>query len=61
VCTPISRGWGLRIYLCSTELFWGSGFGIMFIREALWRGVVDSKYGSAWGRWHSNEVYGSYG
>jgi hypothetical protein len=30
-------------------------------REALWRVVVDSKYGSSWGGWCSNEVHGSYG
>lgn len=27
------------------------------MREALWRVVVDSKYGSAWGGWCFNEVY----
>lgn len=30
-------------------------------REALCRVVVDSKYGSAWGEWCSNEVHGLYG
>jgi len=30
-------------------------------REALWRVVVDSKYGSAWDGWCFNEVFGSYG
>jgi hypothetical protein len=29
--------------------------------EALWRVIVDTKYGSSWGGWCSNEVHGSYG
>lgn len=28
---------------------------------ALWRVVVDTKYGSSWDGWCSNEIYGSYG
>jgi hypothetical protein len=27
-------------------------------REALWRVVVDSKFGSSWGEWYSNEPMG---
>lgn len=38
VCTPISEGWGFKIYLCSTRLFWGIGFGAMFMRE---RGLME--------------------
>ena len=30
-------------------------------REALWRQVVDAKYGSMWGGWCSKEVRGTYG
>ena len=30
-------------------------------REALWRRVVDVKYGSLWGGWCSKEVKGPYG
>jgi hypothetical protein len=30
-------------------------------REAMWRLVVDFKYGSLWGGWCSNKVNGSYG
>lgn len=30
-------------------------------REALWRVVVDLKYGSQWSGWCSNEVSGSHG
>jgi hypothetical protein len=26
-------GWGSEIYLCSTELFWGSGFCAMLMSE----------------------------
>jgi len=33
----------------------------MHEREDLRRVIVDSKYGSSWGGWCSNEVHGSYG
>lgn len=29
-------------------------------RDALWRTVVDAKYGSMWGGWCSNSVQGPY-
>jgi hypothetical protein len=29
-------------------------------REALWRVVVDSKFGSSWGEWYSNEPMGGH-
>jgi hypothetical protein len=32
----------------------------MLEREALWRIVMESKYGSLWGGWCSNEVHGLY-
>jgi hypothetical protein len=34
---------------------------MMLEREALWRIVVESKYGSSWGGSGSNEVYGPCG
>jgi hypothetical protein len=33
----------------------------MLVRRAWWRVKVDSKYGSSWGVWCSNEAHGSYG
>jgi hypothetical protein len=32
----------------------------MHEREALWRVIMDSKYGYSWGGWCSNEVLGLY-
>jgi hypothetical protein len=32
----------------------------MHEKEAVWRVVVDLKYGSLWGGWCSNDVHGSY-
>lgn len=29
-------------------------------RDALWRMVMDAKYGSMWGSWCSNSVQGPY-
>jgi hypothetical protein len=29
----------------------------MHKKEALWRVVLDSNYGSSWGGWYSNEVH----
>jgi hypothetical protein len=29
----LKEGWGSEIYFCLTELFWGSGFGAMLMRE----------------------------
>lgn len=34
---------------------------ISFGRESLWREAIDRKFGSAWGCWCSNDVWGSYG
>jgi hypothetical protein len=46
VCIPISEGvWGSKIYFCSTELFWGIGYGATL----MWRFVVDFKYSNLWG------------
>jgi hypothetical protein len=63
VCTPIAEGGlGVRNLLVFNRALWGSGlWRYAHEREALWRVVVDSKYGSAWGGWCSNEVHGSYG
>jgi hypothetical protein len=42
----------------------GSGFGALCMREALWRIVVDTKYGNSWGRvtenirWGCGEFFG---
>uniref|UniRef100_A0A2N9G874 Reverse transcriptase domain-containing protein n=1 Tax=Fagus sylvatica TaxID=28930 RepID=A0A2N9G874_FAGSY len=40
----------------------GTSFGRYGLeRDALWRRVVEAKYGSLWGGWCSKEVKGSYG
>lgn len=63
VCCPIVDG-GLGIHsLCS---FNKALLGKWLWRyhgeeEALWRGVIDRKYGSDWGGWCSKECRGSYG
>jgi hypothetical protein len=46
ILQSLKKGWRFGICLCSIELFWGSGFGAVFMREALW--------------WCSNEVHGSH-
>jgi hypothetical protein len=46
---------------CLIVPFLGNGFGIVHEREAWWRVVVSSKFGSLYGRWFSNEPLGLYG
>ena len=63
VCTPLQYG-GLGIRNLSTfnkallgKWLWRYGAD----HEALWRRVVDSKYGSQWGGWCSHRVHAPYG
>jgi hypothetical protein len=58
----LKEGWGFWNLLLFNRALLGKWlWRYAHEREALWRVVVDSKYGSAWGGWCSNEVHGSYG
>jgi hypothetical protein len=63
VCTPISKGGlGIRNLLMFNRTLLGKWlwqFGID--RDAWWRVVVDSKFGSLWGGWCSLESVGDFG
>jgi hypothetical protein len=63
VCTPISKGElsirNLLIFNCALSGKWLWQFGIE--RDAWWRVVVDSKFGSLWGGWCSLEHVGAFG
>ena len=63
VCAPISSGGlGIRkLSLFNQALLgkWLWRFGIE--KDALWRQVIESKYGSLWGGWRSRLVNGPYG
>uniref|UniRef100_A0A2N9FWW1 Reverse transcriptase domain-containing protein n=1 Tax=Fagus sylvatica TaxID=28930 RepID=A0A2N9FWW1_FAGSY len=63
ICTPFNQG-GLAVKnlrLFNTALLgkWLWRFGVE--REALWRQVIQAKYGSNGGGWTSNAVQGSHG
>jgi hypothetical protein len=62
-CFPISRGrlWIRYLLFYLIEFFWGSGFGIMFMRERPYRGCLWIINMAASGVWFSNEVHGSFG
>lgn len=61
ICTPLSYG-GLQVRelrtfikaLLGKWLWWNHQEG-----DALWRTVIDAKFGSIWGGWCSNEVRGA--
>jgi len=63
VCSPISEGGlGVRNLLVFNRALlgkWMWRYGIE--RDAWWRIVVDSKYGSLWGGWCSLEPVGTFG
>jgi hypothetical protein len=63
VCSPISERelgvWNLLIFNRALLEKWLWRY--VHEREAWWRVVVDSKFGSLWGRWCSNDPIGSYG
>jgi hypothetical protein len=63
ICSPIQNG-GLAIrdlgifnQVLLGKWLWRYGLE----RDALWRSVVDVKYGSLWGGWSSDSIKGSYG
>uniref|UniRef100_A0A2N9G249 Reverse transcriptase domain-containing protein n=1 Tax=Fagus sylvatica TaxID=28930 RepID=A0A2N9G249_FAGSY len=63
ICTPLqNRGLGIRNLLIFNKALlgkWSWRYGTDL--EALWRRVVDSKYGSQWGGWCSHRVHVPYG
>jgi len=63
VCTPISEGGlGIRNLVMFNRALLGKWlwrFGLE--RDAWWRGVIDSKFGSMWGGWCSRELVGAFG
>ena len=63
VCSPISSGGlGIRnIRLFNEALLgkWLWRFGIE--EDALWRQVIEMKYGCVWGGWYTRAVIGPYG
>uniref|UniRef100_A0A2N9HPM1 Reverse transcriptase zinc-binding domain-containing protein n=1 Tax=Fagus sylvatica TaxID=28930 RepID=A0A2N9HPM1_FAGSY len=63
ICTPLRAGglaiWNLRRFNKALLGKWLWRYGLK--REALWRLVVDAKYGSLWGGWCSKSGTGSYG
>jgi len=63
VCFPISEG-GLRIRnlrIFNQALLGKWLWRFAHEREALWRSVVDAKYGSTWAGWCSLDSHGSHG
>ena len=58
VCTPLSPG-GLGIR--KIRLFNEALFGKWLERDALWRHVIEVKYGCIWGGWCTGLVSGPYG
>ena len=63
VCAPISSGGlGIRKIRLSNEALLGKWlwrFGIE--KDALWRQVIEMKYGSVWGGWCTKSMNGLYG
>ena len=63
VCAPISLGGlGIRKLSLFNEALLGKWlwrFGIE--KDALWRQVIEMKYGSVWGGWCTSSVNGPYG
>jgi hypothetical protein len=62
VCSPILEcGVGIRNLLKFNCALLGKWFWrYVHEREAWWSVVVDSKFGSSWDGWCSNEPFGSY-
>jgi len=62
VCSSMSEGGlGVRNLLMFNHALLGWLWCYVYKREAWWRVVVDSKFGSSWGEWCSNEPLRSYG
>ena len=60
VCTP-SSGLGIRKVKLFNEALLGKWLWIFGIeRDALWRRVIEVKYGCVWGGWCIRSVYGPY-
>jgi len=63
VCTPISKGGlGIRNLVIFNRALLGKWlWRFRLERDAWWRGVIDSKFGSMWGGWCSQELVGAFG
>jgi hypothetical protein len=63
VCSPISEGGlGIRKFRIFNQASLGKWlWRFVHEREALWRSVVDAKYGSSWAGWCSLDPHGSQG
>jgi hypothetical protein len=63
VCFPISEGHlGIRKLRVFNQVLLGKWlWRYAYEREVCWRIIVDAKYGSNWGGWHSVDTVGLYG
>ncbi|KAF5471044.1 hypothetical protein F2P56_011519 [Juglans regia] len=63
VCTPLScGGLGIRKLRIFNKALLGKWLWQYHQEgDALWRSIIDIKYGSIWGDWYSNAVRGAYG
>ena len=63
VCSPIALGGlGIRkVRLFNEALLWKWLWRFGMERAALWRQVIEVKYGSEWGGWCTRLVNGPYG
>jgi hypothetical protein len=61
-CFPISKKrLGVYNFILFNRTLWGEWLWLyVHEREAFQRVIVDSKYGSSWDGWYSNEVYRLY-
>jgi hypothetical protein len=63
VCSPIDEGGlGIRNVMRFNQALLGKWLWRFAHEEGTWwRSVLVAKYGSAWGGWHSSDIFGSHG
>ena len=63
VCSPIYEGrLGIKKLRVFNQVLLGKWmWGYAYEREVWWRIIVDAKYGSEWGGWHSIDTVGPHG